>query len=331
MGLTSNFSQSFPPAPPLTESNLPSQDGKVFIVTGGYSGVGKELARILYHARGKVYIAGRSETKYNEAVEDIKKGAKDSTTLGQLEFLPLELGNLASIRKSAEDFLSREPKVDVLWNNAATAMAPSDSTTKDGHDLTMGTNCLGPCLFTKLILPGLKAAAAEKPPGSVRVVWSSSLVVDGNAPKGGFRPSDLTTLPQSAQDKYTLSKTGNWFLASELGKRVEAAGILSVTQNPGNLNTNLLRHMPRLLATLLSPILHEPKYGAYTELYAGLSQDLTIKDSGAYIIPWGRKHTAPRRDLLLALKSTEEGGSGNAAKFWEYCENNTRIDSKNEV
>ncbi|KAF7196804.1 Short-chain dehydrogenase/reductase sthC [Pseudocercospora fuligena] len=60
-----SYSQFFPPPPTLTESNLPSQSGKVFIVTGGAAGVGYELSKILYHAGGKVYIAGRSEKNAN--------------------------------------------------------------------------------------------------------------------------------------------------------------------------------------------------------------------------------------------------------------------------
>jgi NAD(P)-dependent dehydrogenase (short-subunit alcohol dehydrogenase family) len=322
------YSQCFPPTAPLTERNLPSQSGKIFIVTGGYSGVGLELARILYHAGGKVYIAGRSEAKYTSAAESIKNILSDSSSSdhsnqGQLEFLHVELDSLASVRKAAEEFQSKGEKLDVLWNNAAVSFPPGNSTTQDGHELTLGTNCLGPFLFTQLILPSLKAAAAGKPPGEVRIVWTSSIVVDGSAPTGGMNPNDLTDLPKNKQSLYTLSKTGNWFLASEMGKRVSVDGILSLTLNPGNLSSNLTRHMPRLLIFALKPVLYDSKYGAYTELYAGLSTDLNMGNSGSYIIPWGRKHPAPRKDLLDALKSTEEGGSGQAAKFWEWCEKTT--------
>ena len=68
MGVT--FSQFFPPKPTLTEVNLPSQKGKVFIVTGGTSGVGFELCAILYQAGGKVYLAGRSEANAQFAISN---------------------------------------------------------------------------------------------------------------------------------------------------------------------------------------------------------------------------------------------------------------------
>jgi NAD(P)-dependent dehydrogenase (short-subunit alcohol dehydrogenase family) len=66
------FSQMFPPAPTLTEENLPSQKGKVFIVTGGYSGIEYELSKILYQAGGKIYLAGHTESTALKAIEEIK-------------------------------------------------------------------------------------------------------------------------------------------------------------------------------------------------------------------------------------------------------------------
>jgi NAD(P)-dependent dehydrogenase (short-subunit alcohol dehydrogenase family) len=60
----------------------------------------------------------------------------------------------------------------------------------------MATNCLGPLLFTQLLLPELQAAAKSSIPGSVRVVWTSSMVVDLAAPKGGLDMKDLTSTPK---------------------------------------------------------------------------------------------------------------------------------------
>lgn len=322
------WSQFFPPAPPLTEGNLPRQDGKVFIVTGGYSGVGLELARILYYAGAKVYIAGRSEEKYYEALKDIKVGTGEA--VGELQFLHLELDDLTSIKASVEDFRSRESKVDVLWNNAAVSLPPGKPTSKEGksgHELTLVTNLLGPFLFTNLLLPCLEAAAAESPSASTRVVWTSSVVVDGHSIKGAYPTSDLAKGSKDNQIRYCHTKLGNWYLAHELGERVQDKGILSITQNPGNLRTNLLRHFSPFFAALITPIyyglLYPAKYGAYTELYTGLSPDLGMDDSGKYIIPWGRMHPAPREDLMAGMKSEEEGGTGLAKEMWEFCEQET--------
>ena len=321
MGIT--FSLFYPPAPTFTEQNLPSQKGKVFLVTGGYSGVGYQLTSILYGAGAKVYLAGRSKEKAIAAIEEIKSSHQESSNVGDIVFLPLDLADLSTVKSSVEEFQQKESHLDVLWNNAAVSYYPKDTKTAQGYELMLGTNCLGPYLFTDLLLPSLKAAASKSSPGQVRVVWTSSIVVDMSAPKNGIVLSELTSPPSDQSRNYTNSKTGNWFLASELGERVKADGILSITQNPGNLKTNLLRNAGNLLNLLVSPLLYDAKFGAYTELYAGLSPDLTMDDNGSYILPWGRKHSKPRQDLLDALKSENDGGSGIAAKLWEWCEKET--------
>lgn len=70
---------------------------------------------------------------------------------------------------------------------------------------------------------------------------------------------------------------------------------------------------------MTSPLLHNVKFGAYTELWAGLSDDVKAVDSGIYVIIWGRWHASLHKDLLKALKSAE-GGTGEAARFRDWCE-----------
>jgi NAD(P)-dependent dehydrogenase (short-subunit alcohol dehydrogenase family) len=321
MGVT--FSQIYPPRPSLTEQNLPSQKGKVFIVTGGYSGVGYQLASMLFGAGGKVYIAGRSEAKAQQSIETIKLAVHDPASTGQLEYLPLSLDDLSSIKAAAEDFQSKESKLDVLWNNAGVSLPPVGSVSKQGHELHLATNCLGPFLFTQLLLPSLRAAAETSPPGSVRVVWAGSITVDTSAPQGGIRMADLTSPPRNQPRNYITSKTGNWFLASELAREVGPQGILSVAQNPGNLKTSILRDAAKWQRWAVSPFLFSAQMGAYTELWAGLSPELTMDANGCYIVPWGRIHPSPRKDLLEALKTVEEGGTGRAGEFRRWCEEQT--------
>jgi NAD(P)-dependent dehydrogenase (short-subunit alcohol dehydrogenase family) len=322
MGVT--FSQFFPPKPTLTEANLPDQKGRVFIVTGGYSGVGLELCQILYNAGGKVYLAGRSKEKAENAILQIKASGTESS--GDLVFLDLALDNLATIKPAVESFKSSESRLDVLFNNAGISNPPSGSVSAQGFDLQMATNCLGHHLLTQLLLPTLKATAKVSPLGSVRVVWTSSIVVDLAAPKIALNLQDLKEIPKDPQHNYTNSKIGNWFLASELASQVGAGkdGILSITQNPGNLKTALIRHLPSIVPILVSPLLYSARMGAYTELYGGLSDELKIDDGGCYIIPWGRKHPSPRPDLLKSLKPKELGGTSVAQEFVAWCDEKIR-------
>lgn len=319
MGVT--FSQFFPPRPTLTETNLPSQKGKVFIVTGGTSGVGFELCALLYQAGGKVYLAGRSESNAQAAISKIK--AHPTASAGDITFLMLSLEDLTTIKPAVEIFTASESRLDALFNNAGVSLPPRGSVSAQGHELQMATNCLGHYIFTQLLLPILLRTAESAPPAEVRVVWTSSIAVDASAPKGGMIISELTDIPSNQQRNYLNSKTGNWFLASALAGQVGSKGILSVTQNPGNLKTGLLRHAPKLLGIVSAPLLYHAKMGAYTELWAGLSGDLGIEDGGKYVVPWGRLHPSPRQDLVAALKSQEDGGTGAAASFLEFCEKQT--------
>jgi NAD(P)-dependent dehydrogenase (short-subunit alcohol dehydrogenase family) len=323
MGVT--LSQMFPRgAPTLTGDNLPSQKDKVFIVTGGYSGVGLELSRILYQAGGKVYIAGRSPSKASQGILEIKASPlHPNHEPGVVEFLKVDLGDLSGIKASVEEFNKKEKKLDVLWNNAA-AQPPVGTVSPQGHELTVATNCLGHYLFTQLLLPSLQSAAKDSPPGSVRVVWTSSQVVDLSAPTSGFSISDLTNAANTQDTNYVLSKTGNWFLANELALQVKKDGILSLTQNPGALKTNLLRDRSPWLQWAVQPMLYSARFGAFTELWAGLSTEIGMRESGGYVIPWGRMHPGPRQDLLDALKSKEEGGTGRSKDFGEWCWERTR-------
>ncbi|KAF2228482.1 putative steroid dehydrogenase [Viridothelium virens] len=319
MGAT--YSQFFPPKPSLTEANLQSQEDKVFIVTGGYSGVGFELCRILYQAGGKVYMAGRSEAKAEDAISKIK--ASETTSTGKLVFLRLSLDDLTTIKPAVETFTSSESNLNVLFNNAGVSNPPKGSVSAQGHELQMATNCLGHHLLTQLLLPALRKAARNVNSATVRVIWLSSIAVDLSAPKTGMNLSDLENPPSNQQHNYVNSKIGNWFLASSLATQVGPEGILSVTVNPGNLETGLLRHIPRIVGIVTAPLLYDAKMGAYTELWAGFTGDLQIDDGGKYLVPWGRLHPNPRSELLAAMKAKEEGGTGVAAAFVEYCDKQT--------
>ncbi|XXH01250.1 hypothetical protein Hte_007604 [Hypoxylon texense] len=314
------WSQFFPPAPSLTESNLEPQDGKVFLVTGGYSGIGLELAKMLYGAHGRVYIAGRSPDKAQKAIEDIRAATPSSR--GALEFLQLELDDLNSVKESVQEFRTKESKLHVLWNNAGICWPPLGSVSKQGTELQLATNCLGPFLFTQLLLPLLKKTAADSPPASVRVVWTGSQIVDLQPPPGGIDMATVRTPPRDKGLNYINSKVGNCLLSCELARRVGPShGIVSVAQNPGGAFTNLFRDN-LWMKYLAYPLLYWPEKTAYTELYAGLSQDITMEKNGCYVHPFGRiaQEADINEDRLVASKAEEDGGSGKAREFWEFCE-----------
>ncbi|KIX03286.1 uncharacterized protein Z518_06838 [Rhinocladiella mackenziei CBS 650.93] len=325
------WSQSFNlPTPPLTEKNLPDQTGKVYIITGANTGVGYQVTQILYARNAKVYVAARTESKALAAIEAIKKDHPASK--GQLEYLYLDLSDLKTIKASAENFMSHEDKLHWLDNNAGVMVPPAGSKGAQGLDLTFQTNILGPFLFTKLLLPILKRTAENEPKGAVRVSWAGSLAVDLNPVLGGMAwkkgKDGEATLDDTKGNSgsYGISKAANYFFAKEFGKRFgDRDQVLHNCYNPGNLASDLQRHagsqFPAFVMWLLHKFLLYPViFGAYTEIYAGLSPDLTLeKDQGAYIVPWGRK-AGVRKDLELEAAKED----GQASKLFDWCDSVTR-------
>ena len=113
-----------------------------------------------------------------------------------------------------------------------------------GHELQVGTNCLGHFLFTQLLHPILRRTAAASPANTVRVAWAGSLAIDFYTPNGGIEFGEKGDVKyQSQKSAYGGSKAGNLFMASEFGKRTREEGIVSVVFNPGNLATELQNTM----------------------------------------------------------------------------------------
>ena len=319
------YTQFFPPRPTLTGSNLPSQAGKVFIITGASSGIGFELAKILYTAGGTVYIMTRTESDALKAIDAIKESANmPPSTPGAIKYISLNLGDLSSIPASVAAFRSAETRLDILFNNAGVCNVPLEHKTVQGLESHIGINCVGPFLLTKLLLPILTSTAARAPANSVRIVWSSSILVDMMAPEGGIRTRQLTNPDRNTDEHYSSSKVGNWFLASGYHRLIQDTGVISLTQNPGQLRTNIWRDAPGYYYYPLLPVLAKSIYGAYTNLWAGFSEDVTIKDGGRYVIPYGRWHKSPRNDILQALKDRKDGGTGQAKEFWDWCEDRVK-------
>ncbi|KAI0097728.1 putative estradiol 17 beta-dehydrogenase [Nemania sp. FL0031] len=323
-GLSSVWAHFFPPKPNFTEKNVPDLEGRVYIVTGSNTGIGKETARILYAKNAKVYIAARSETKAQQAIQDIQKLAPSSR--GSLIFLPLDLADLTSVKSAAEAFLAREHKLHTLFNNAGVFVSPVEPPPKtvQGYELALGVNCVGTHLFTQLLTPSLQAAAADKtvPAHSVRVIWLSSYTLELRGHESyGLRTDNLDYhIPVVNTERYGLSKCGVWCLAVEYAHRHQKDGIVSVAINPGNLATELQRDQGWIIKLITFLVGYPAPYGASTELFAAFSPEAAAADMHkTWIAPFGR--VLPLRpDLYKATIPESEGGTAGTAKFSTWAD-----------
>ncbi|KAI2616153.1 NAD(P)-binding protein [Hypomontagnella submonticulosa] len=309
--------QFYPSAPPaFTEKDVKagSQVGKVFIITGANSGIGLELLHVLYPTGATIYLASRSLAKIQAAIAQVTSVSPPPTTPATLKALYLDLSDLTTVKRAAYEFAAQERRLDILWNNAGNGYSPG-STTKQGLEASIGTNCVAPLLFTQELVPLLHAAAKTAPRNTVRIVWTGSVQIDINAPYGGIDYERIEKPTTVALEEYGASKAGNWFLAVEAAKRWGKYGIISVCGNPGNVLTGIYASQSWLYMLFLKTfVLYKARYGAYTMLFAGFSPEVNEDNNGAYIWPWGKIQPIARPDVLQAASE------GKATRFWEWCE-----------
>ncbi|KZT58047.1 NAD(P)-binding protein [Calocera cornea HHB12733] len=274
------FSFIFPPKSTFSFDDIPIQTGKIAIVTGGNSGA-------------KVYMASRSPERARPVLDRLKK----DTGKGDIHLLQLDLADLYSVRRAADDFLSKEVRTHMLFNNGYVL-------TKQGYDLQFGTTVLGHAYLTKLLLPVL-LATAESAPGSVRVINTSSSG-HTHAFEGGMDAKTLTDGPARTKagtwQMYYQSKWGNATYSNELARRYANQGLVSIAFDPGNLRTDLHRNMPKIGYFILP-------YGGLSILYAGKLPEAAYMN-GQYLVPWARMGK-PRPD-------TQDPQHG--ARLWQWCE-----------
>jgi len=241
------------------------------------------------------------------AIEDLKRD-----TGREALFLRLDLADLKSIKASAEEFLSKENQLHVLFNNAGAIYPAVEAVTADGYDLQFGTNVLGHFYLTQLLLPLLLATTKSSLDGRTRVVHTSSV---GHEFVNGI---DFDTLKDSPHRRkqhtvklYFQSKFGNIVASDEFHRRYADQGLVSISLHPGNLKVDTRRN-PSLGAKVVSavnPLLPDAKMGALTQLWAGTSPE-GAELGGKYCIPWARVGAAK-----TAANDPELG-----KKLWSWLE-----------
>ncbi|KAJ7197769.1 hypothetical protein GGX14DRAFT_526004 [Mycena pura] len=301
--LFSLVNQSFPPKSNFSVNDIPDLTSQVIIVTGSNTGVGKETAKALLQHNAKVYIAARSEEKARAAIQDLK-----SETGKEAEFLRVDLADLPSIKRAAEEFAQKETQLHVLFNNGGVMVPSIEQLTAQKYDLQFGTNVLGHFYLTKLLLPMLLATATPDAPA--RVINTSSFMahlvssVDFNTVKESPKRKKVSTTKL-----YGQSKLGNVLFSNELARRYGEQNIVSVALNPGNIRTDIQRHIGGVVCEIMKNMLYPAPYGALTQLWAGTT-DEGKRLGGKYLIPWARVGEANAAALDEAA----------ARALWTWCE-----------
>src|SRR3954453_18617562 len=297
-----------------TTADIPSQDGRVAIVTGANSGLGFHVALTLGRAGAHVILACRDQGRGQDALDRMRAEVPD----GDYELRSLDVASLEAVRAFAAEAPER---IDLLINNAG-VMAPPYRKTVAGFEMQFGTNYLGHFALTGLLLDKLEAADAP------RVVTAAS-----NMHKMGKIPwSDLQSerkyRPYGA---YSNSKLANLMFAFELQRRASAAGskLLSAAAHPGWAATDLYTQGAQAgEATLMEKLMALPtRYkaqssfdGALPTMFAATAPDVP---PGAYVGPSKRMETVGPPKLTEGSARARNEADGR--RLWEVSEQLTGV------
>jgi len=296
-----------------TTENIPELKGKVIIVTGGNSGLGYESVKAFAKNGAEVILTSRSIEKGEAAKTKIGK------VKGNISVLQLDLMDFASIKNFAEYFKKKYNRLDVLLNNAGIMTTPY-FLTKDGLEAQNGTNHFGHFALTGHLFELIKNTSKS------RFVNVSSM-----AHKQGKMDFDNLLFENgkgySAMKSYGRSKLMNLLFTYELQRKLEAAGIdsISVAAHPGVSNTNLARFLEdklifKILKPLMSPFIQEQEMGALPEIRAAV--DPNVK-GGEYYGPDGFNEM---KGFPVLVQSNEASHNlEDAKKLWEVSEKLTGV------
>ena len=298
-------------------ADIPSQAGKLAVVTGATGGLGYETALGLAQAGADVILAGRNEAKGADAERRILAVAPGA----KVRFGMVDLASLASVAAFAKDLLAQGRPIDILVNNAAVMATPTRQTTKDGFELQLGTNYLSHFALTARLLPLLVRG------GKTRVVQLSSLAHR----QGKIHFDDLQLergyTPWKA---YTQSKLAMLIFALELQKRSDANGwgLMSNAAHPGYARTDIIANGPgadslqaklhRLIGPLFS---HSSAAGALPTLYAATAPE--ARPAGYYGPAGFYEMKGPVAASFIAATAKDEIV---ARRLWEISEQLTGVE-----
>jgi len=289
-------------------SIIPSQDGKVALVTGANSGIGYETALAFAKKKMTVILACRNFEKGQKA----KNAILNSFTDAQIEVMQIDTSSLKSVKHFADEFLKKFDRLDLLVNNAGIMMSPYE-VTEDGFENQFATNYIGHFALTGHLMPLLLKTDSSRiiTLSSLSYKWSEIQFEDLHFKKG-----------YDKKKAYGQSKRACLIFAYELQRRLFKAetNTISIAAHPGLSKTNLDRYFPKLIRPLGALFLQAQSKGALPVLYASLEKSLK---GGEYIGPDGFQEM--RGNPIIVDSDDYSKNTEIAERLWKVSEDITNV------
>ncbi len=257
-------------------------EGRIAVVTGATSGIGRATALALARMGAHVVIVSRSPQKCAETAAQIVQAGGSATPIAA------DLSSQRGVRSVAEQIRARFPRVDVLVNNAG-AIFGERRLSEDGIEMTWALNHLSYFLLTHLLLDALKAA----PTARIVNVSSDAHFAVRRIP---FDDLNFERQPYRAFSAYSLSKLANVMFTYALARRLEGTHITVNALHPGAVATNFGRELGGwwgwVFRVLVSRFALSPEQGAQTSIYLASAPEVA-QQSGLYFDRCKPKRSSP--------------------------------------
>ncbi|KAJ3101144.1 hypothetical protein HDU97_001610 [Phlyctochytrium planicorne] len=294
----------------FTADSLPNLDGKVVIITGASAGLGKTSALELAKKGAHVVMAVRTIKKGQDVADDIKKAVPGA----KIDVMELDLANLASVKKFANEYQARGLPIHCLMNNAGIMAIPTFTLSADNIEIQLASNHVGHHYLTSLLLPIIESTSAS---GPVTIVNLSSMGHMYTTPNGIDFDNINNPKTYNSFAYYGQSKLANILFTKELQRRVDAKNpnnqIYVNCLHPGVVNTDLANKsvIPQFLVSMFSGFVTPVTEGCLTQLYCSFSPEIVEKKfKGEYFVPTAK----------LAKPSAYGLDDGLAKKLWEWTD-----------
>lgn len=261
--------------------------GKIVLITGATSGIGKETARGLAQLGATIVFTTRDKQKGLQT----KKELIDSTQNPNIEMLYCDLASFESIRNCCEEFKRKYDKLHVLINNAG-VWDFKRRLSKDGIENIFATNYLAPFLMTNLLIDILKSSSPSR-----------IINVTSGLHFGTINFNDLEFKKKfSGMKAYSQSKLAMILFTRLLAKKLEETDVTVNCFQPGMTNTNLGRDAGGFFRFMFKLMGKNPKKGAETSIYLASSSDVEDITGEYFVKKKIRKSSEESYDINLAKK-----------------------------
>ena len=232
--------------------------GKICLVTGSTSGLGKATAFVLAQQHATVILGCRDKQRGEAVLAEIKAGSPAAN----VDLLLLDLSVQQSVRSAVTELENRYDHLDVLINNAA-VFKRHRTLTADGYETMFATNHLGPFLLTNLLLERLKAATSAR---ILTITAPSTMKIAFEDLQGEHKFRALQA--------FGASKAANLLFTYELAHRLASSKVTVNAFYPGIVKTPLMREAPAPLRWLNPVFGQSPEPVAQSVVYYASSPEV---------------------------------------------------------